>query len=289
MVYNELEQRGTADFPVDFFYIDSKHPRYYMRAHWHNEIEIIRIVKGELEIKLNNNEYTAKEGDILFLNSETVHHAEPKNCVYECIVFHINFLFTDMADSRLFIEGMLNGEYIIQEYHPFEVSEFHLTANEIFDLFKNKTLGYKFRFIAAIYKLFGVILDKELYQTITNDKAVSGKKSIMKLKKILSFIRENYDKQISLEDMAKEAEFSIKYFGAYFKNMTDKTPFDYLNEYRIEKAARMLLISDMSVTDIAYSCGFNDLSYFIKTFKKINKLSPGKYRKKIKLLKSITI
>ncbi len=279
MAYNEIEQRGTADFPVDFFHIDYRHPRYYMRAHWHSEIEIIRIVKGELEIKLNSNEYTAKEGDILFLNSETVHHAEPKSCVYECIVFHIDFLSADMANSRLFIDGMLNGEYVIQEYNPFENSEFHNTANEIFDLFKNKTPGHKFRFIAAIYKLLGVILDNNLYQSTANNKTVPGDKSIMKLKKILSFIRENYDRQITLEDMAKEAEFSVKYFGAYFKNMTDKTPFDYLNEYRIEKAARMLLNSDMNVTDIAYSCGFNDLSYFIKTFKKINKISPGKYRK----------
>ena len=55
---------------------------------------------------------------------------------------------------------------------------------------------------------------------------------------------------------------------------------EYLNEYRIEKAARKLRLTDLSVTDIAYSCGFSDLSYFIKTFKRIKGVSPGKYRTK---------
>jgi len=61
--------------------------------------------------------------------------------------------------------------------------------------------------------------------------------------------------------------------------MTTKTPVEYLNSYRIEKASRKLLNTDMSVTSVAFSCGFNDLSYFIKTFKAIKGITPAKYRK----------
>ena len=71
---------------------------------------------------------------------------------------------------------------------------------------------------------------------------------------------------------------SPKYLGSFFKNMTGKTPIEYLNEYRIEKASHMLKYTDMQVTDIAYSCGFSDLSYFIKTFKNIKGITPGKFR-----------
>ena len=60
--------------------------------------------------------------------------------------------------------------------------------------------------------------------------------------------------------------------------MTGKTPIEYLNEYRIEKATRKLRLTDMSVTDVAFSSGFSDLSYFIKIFKKTKGVSPGKYR-----------
>jgi AraC-like DNA-binding protein len=61
--------------------------------------------------------------------------------------------------------------------------------------------------------------------------------------------------------------------------MTTKTPVEYLNTYRIERASGMLLNSGKSVTDIAFSCGFNDLSYFIKTFKSIKGITPAKFRK----------
>lgn len=72
---------------------------------------------------------------------------------------------------------------------------------------------------------------------------------------------------------------SPKYIGCFFKSMTGKTPIEYLNEYRIEKACHKLRYTDMPVTDIAFSCGFSDLSYFIKTFKRLKGVSPGKYRK----------
>ena len=61
--------------------------------------------------------------------------------------------------------------------------------------------------------------------------------------------------------------------------MTAKTPMEYLNSYRIEKAAAKLLSTDESVTDIAYSCGFNDLSYFIKVFRDFKGISPKQFRK----------
>ncbi len=280
MAYNELEQRGTSDFPVEFFHIDEHHPRYHMSAHWHSEIELIKVLEGHLEIKLNNNEYLAKPGDIVFINSETLHQAIPHACTYECIVFHINFLYNDTLSCRYFIESILSGENIVNEFNPLANDEFHKVAGDVFHHLNSHSSGYKFRTIAAFYMLLGVIADEHMYHSTVSDKTFDVDKNIVKLKKVLSFMRENYNKSITLEDMAKTAGISFKYFGTFFKNMTRKTPVDYLIEYRIEKASRKLLNTDMSVTDIAYSCGFNDLSYFIKTFKRINKISPGKYREK---------
>ena len=68
-----------------------------------------------------------------------------------------------------------------------------------------------------------------------------------------------------------------KYFCRFFLEMTHRTPIDYLNYQRIEHACYQLVTTDASITDIAYSCGFNDLSYFIKTFKKYKGITPGKY------------
>ena len=103
MSYNELKQRGTVDFPIELHYIDKNHTRYEMTSHWHSELEIIRILDGELSVKINNRSYTAKKGDIIFINSEAVHGAIPNNCIYECIVFHVDFLYAGDYSCRFFV------------------------------------------------------------------------------------------------------------------------------------------------------------------------------------------
>ena len=278
MSYNELKQRGTVDFPIELYYVDKNHTRYEMNSHWHSEIEIIRVLDGKLKVKINNRNYNAEKGDIIFINSEMVHSAVPDNCIYECIIFHIDFLYVGDYSCKFFIDSILNHEYIVKEYSPNDNSQIHTALNNLFEVMNKKSSGYKFSVIGTLYKLFSVIIDNHLYYN-TSGSLISNDKNVPKLKNVLSFIRDNFDKPISLSDMADAAGMSPKYFCYFFRNMTDKTPVEYLNVYRVEKASKKLLNTDLSVTDIAFSCGFNDLSYFVKTFKSIKKITPAKFRK----------
>ena len=278
MAYNEIEQRGTEDFPFAFFHLEEGKPRYNMAAHWHSEVEIIRIIKGEFHVTLNSKTYIAKEGDIVFINSNTVHQGSPINCTYECIVFHIDFLYSKVFDTHSFIKNILDCECVINEFFPFDDCELNSALNNIFEAVLSNTATRKFRVISAFYNFFSLILEKQLFTLNIGNNTFLNDQKIITLKKIISFLRKNYDKQISLEMLSNSVGKSPKYIGCFFKNMTGKTPIEYLNEYRIEKACHKLRHTDMSVTDIAFSCGFSDLSYFIKTFKKTIGVSPGKYR-----------
>ena len=280
MSYNELKQHGTIDFPIELYHMDKNHTKFEMASHWHTQLEIIRIRKGILNIKLNNQEYIARENDIIFINAETVHCAVPsEDCVYECIVLHMDMLTVSDNSCRYFTEALLNHEYTIKDFHRADKSDFNMSVNKLFDAMEHRSSGYKFTVIGALYQLLGIIIDNHLYNPTESMTSLPGDKNVPKLKNVLTFIRDNYDKQICLEDMANAAGMSSKYFCYFFRDMTRKTPIEYLNSYRIEKASRKLINSDMSVTDIAYSCGFNDLSYFIKTFKSTKGVTPAKFRK----------
>ena len=281
MAYNEIEQRGTDDFPFAFFCVDKDHSRYNMVSHWHTEFELVRIVDGEFLITLNDKRYLAKKGDILFINSETVHQGTPAACMYECIVFHADFLYSENFDSFSFIKNIIDCECRINEYFPAASGRCHDALNAIFEAIKSSGEAQKFLVISAFYNFFASVYEEKQYTPNIGSSVPSNDKSITMLKTILSFLRENYDKPITLEMLSHTIQKSPKYLGTFFKNMTGKTPIEYLNEYRVEKAARKLRITDLSVTDIAFSSGFSDLSYFIKTFKKIKGISPGKYRGKL--------
>lgn len=273
MAFNEIKLHGTEDFPLELYCIDKNHPKYEMAHHWHTNLEIMRILKGKAEIQLNDRKYETREGDVLFVNSEVVHSALPEECEYECIVFDPHFLATN-SEFEEFICHIVNHDMFIKEYsHDTEIKKI---VHNLFEAMK--TGKNKFTVTGILYSLFGEIIsrnyfDEKLYTENENAK------NLYKLKKVLNFIRKSYSKQITLKDMAQVANVSPKYFCSFFKNMTAKTPVEYLNSYRIEKAAAKLLASDSSVTDIAYSCGFNDLSYFIKVFKDLKGISPKQFRK----------
>ena len=275
MAFNEIKLHGTEDFPLELYCIDKNHPKYEMAHHWHANLELMRILKGNSTVQLNDRKYKVTKGDVLFINSEVVHSALPQDCEYECIVFDPHFVATNSEFEEI-IGNIVNHDMVVKEFS--EDEEIKRIINSLFDAMKEAK--NKFTITGILYSLFGEIIsrnyfDEKLYTENENAK------NLYKLKKVLNYIRTSYSKQITLKDMAQVAGVSPKYFCSFFKTMTAKTPMEYLNSYRIEKAAAILLSSDNSITDIAYSCGFNDLSYFIKVFKDFKGISPKQFRKTV--------
>ena len=281
MSYNELKQHGTASFPFGLYRIDHTHPKYEMSHHWHTEHEIIRVLSGHLDITLNNRPITASAGDLLYINGEVVHGAVPRDCVYECIVYTPQFLSMPQSD---FFDALTGHTLFINEYFPYtDAASDGLRAitDAIFLSLREDGEEARYGVVGGFYRMLGWLCGHHAYTESLSMQTADARdeKNVQKLKHVLSFIRGAYDRPISLDEMAAAADMSPQYFCTFFKQMTDKTPFAYVNAYRIERACRKLLGTDRSVTEIAYSCGFNDLSYFIKTFKAEKGMTPRAFRR----------
>lgn len=279
MSYNEVTKRGTCDFPIELYHVTEHNPKYNMAHHWHSDIEIIRVLKGTLCLSLNNYDYTLKVGDVVFVNSEVVHGAIPNDCVYECIVFSPDGFASKPEDWQGICDELMSHELYITEY--FEAgTTVAKKAHELFDeLCKSREEYSRLSCIGALFCLFGEIVRSDALVKERSSTSGGFYRNEHKLKKVLTFIRSNYDSPITLQDMAQICEMSPKYFCSYFKKITKMSPTEYLMFYRVERCARMLLKTDTPITEIAYSGGFSDLSYFIKVFKKQMGMSPGKFRK----------
>ena len=276
MSFNEIKQHGTEDFPFELYNLDKGHPKYKMAFHWHSSVELVRVLSGKLTVTLDDRVFEAQGGDILFFNSEVIHGATPHDCVYQCLVFNPAFLRSGNDTCNLFLDNLLSQNLHLPERIEDETLKKFVGA--IMDEMGARTDGFAFKVIGLAAQFFGTVQEKGYFAK----QAYAGKdtQKIHKLKKVLKYIRDNFANEITLDDMAREADLSTKYFCSFFKNMTGTTPVKYLLTYRIERAARKLLSTDDSITQIAYDCGFNDLSYFIKTFKDIKKITPKHYRKK---------
>lgn len=272
MSYNEIKTHGTGDFPFAVYRVDEHHPKYVMAMHWHTALEIIRVISGKLTASLDGKPYELFAGDILFVNSESIHGATPENCVYECFVFQAEFLKTGNIESDEFIDDILAQNVFLHEKITAE-KEKNLIV-QIMSEAKAQEEGYQFRVIGLSLLLLGYIKKDGCFTRRPYDIPEKNRK----LKTVLKFIRDNYAEEITLDDMAAQTEFSTQYFCSFFKKETNVTPVEYLVSYRIERAARKLLSTDFPVTQIAFDCGFNDLSYFIKTFRRLKGTSPKAYR-----------
>ncbi len=283
MKYNELKIYDEPDFPIELYHLDHTSPKYEMACHYHSDIELIHVISGVLNVTLNNTAFTVKSGDFVFVNSETLHCAIPSECVYECIVFNFDFFLSIPERNVLNLaEKIKNHDITVRPVFDKSCGEIYNNFHNIFSAMNEKFDISKLLVIGEMYRLFSLIIkDGHFTAVSSNVSAVTDDKSTAKLKKVLSFIRENFAKPLTLEEMASVAAMSEKYFCYFFKKMTNKSPVEYLISYRIECAARKLLNTDYSVTEIAYSSGFNDLSYFIKTFKSIKGVTPKEFRKRI--------
>lgn len=278
--YYESGQRGTIDFPLEYYLVDTTFPRYIMNYHWHMEFEFVRILSGEFHGNLDGQDVIAKEGDILFISGGTLHSGTPLNgCTYECIVFDMNVFLKHNTNCKKMVQPIVDHTILVYRHFKSDQPLVHDAVWNIFDAMRDKPAGYELIVFGQVYYFLGIVYANHLYYKDTEvPQTRSEFRRITQLKKVLELIENNYASALTLEDMAKEVHMSPKYFCRFFAEMTHQRPMDYLNRHRIEHACYALTSTDASVTEIAYGCGFNDLSYFIKTFKKYKGVTPGKYQ-----------
>ncbi len=261
--------RGTPEFPLGFYRVDNTHPNYHMQLHWHVEYEMIHICTGSLTLFLDEETVQCSEGDCILVAGSILHGATPRGCVYECAVFDTRALFSGSCQTAL---GGMNGFLKMKAG-----SEENAAALAFFDALQKTGAGKEFIILSALYRCFGLLLQKNLFRR----SPVQRSKKIQHLKQALQLIETEYSSTITLPELAQVCGMSPKYFCRFFKEMTHKTPIDYLNNYRVKIACEMLRQNQESITEIALSCGFNDLSYFIKTFKRYKGVSPKNYQKQM--------
>lgn len=273
--YSENKQRGTFDFPFEFYHVDSSHPRYEMAYHWHVEYEIIRILTGTLHVTMDEKEFTATPGDIVFVNSGILHSGIPSDCVYQCIVFDMNAFLKNNPRCSTYIKQIIDHSAFVYHHFTPKNQQIHQIVWDIFNAMESQKTGYELIVFGELYHFFGVVFSEKLYFSDSPQNRRDYRK-IMQLKKVLDYMEANYSSPVTLEQLSASVNMSPKYFCRFFYHMTHRTPIDYLNYQRIEHASYQLATTDVSVTEVAYNCGFNDLSYFIKTYKKYKGITPGK-------------
>ncbi len=277
---HEQQQRGTVVFPLQYNLCNTVNKNYDLWLHWHNEFELIHVISGTYNLFINNRDIALEKDDLCFIPGKTV-HGDSQNkgqALYESMVFDIDMLRPHSYTPDIFINDIITNtitpvNHISAKDYP-EICE---TALKCFETVKLHRDGYEL--ITSGYLL--IFLGQMQHAHLFSEKKMlpaHKKARTEQLEQVLTLIRKNYDQDLTLQQMADMAGLSSKYFCRIFREMTDRSPIEYLNWFRINRACNLLRETDDKLPDIAYNCGFNDFSYFIKTFRRYKGMTPLKYR-----------
>lgn len=247
--------------------------------HYHPEIELVYVKngKGKRHIGTHISYYTT--GDLILIGPNLPHRG-----------------FTDRltkADTEIVVQ--VSESIIGATYMPFpelqqiqqlvKLSEsglsFHGQTKEYIGARLEDMSGMdKFERLIALLQIFQYLANSDEYEILNVDKVsiVVNHQDHERIKSIYDHVRKQYMDPIPLDEVAEMINMTVPSFCRYFKKQTNKTFTQYVNEFRIVHACKLLSEENISVTNVAYDCGFNNFSHFSRCFKKLTSKTPREYR-----------
>lgn len=247
------------------------------RSHIHNAVEILYIEKGTSRIQISNTTFSAKAGDLFFVNPLEVHAVEVDTAqayCHRCICFEPTLI----VDKKL-SDDLQKGYAIIPHYFA-DGDTVTIALSELFgEIYKKvseNSVALLFEATAFVSELFSVFIRKDL---LLNHPGSSKEANFCA--EVISFVSLHYSERITSKEIAQALFYTQSHFCRRFKSVFGVSFSEYLNMYRLLAAKEQLKTENKSISVIANDCGFHSPNYFTVLFKKTFKIPPLKYKKSI--------
>lgn len=234
------------------------------KKHNHKDsVEIIQILSGDGNFLVDDTLYPLARGAVLIIDSNSLHCSIPSDAA----PYIRNSLTVDKSQLLLLCS--------LADVDANEISKTRYTVTDEETLTRISSLFEAIHLLSADDNWQTLILLSEILSLCLNEKKAKNSNDPM-----LSYINGNLDKNLSLEDIANAMHFSKYHFCRVFKQRTGMTPMSYIRLRRIAHAKDLLKNTDMSVSEVALACGYDNFSFFCQIFKNAEGMSPSAYRNK---------
>lgn len=278
----ELTEHGTALFPVACYHDNISEKA--VSWHWHVELELLMVETGTARVSVNGTDRTVKRGEGVFINTGLLHGAWPEGgetcCLYS-MVFHPR-LVGGSVDSILWQKYM--EPLLSDPCRPFV----HFTNVLQWEKDASNAIQAAWRACVSEMEGFEFAVREHLSRLVlllTKNCPAAEKKPTEKIlrdgeriKGMLQYIQEHYHEELTLAKIAGSAAVCESECLRCFRSMIGSTPIQYVKQIRIQKAAELLTTTNRKISDIGAACGFQEMSYFAKTFRELKGCTPGQYR-----------
>lgn len=274
----EDRRRGTSFFPYQMYATSKTMSGCCTPAHWHDEMEVVHILSGEMTIRLGEDSFCAKAGEVVLVNPGWLHRFDsadtPLN--YNAFVFPLELLQFEQYDvDRAKVLNSLRSGRLRFAPRPVPNKSITECLHGLASASNMNNQGDTLMVRGLLLYLTGLLVNSGQLQKQGANR--SEKQAI--IKEILTYIKNHSQEPMRLDEVAGEFGMTPKYFCQYFKKHAGRSFIDYVNYLRIQNAAELLRQSNAKQIEVAMQAGYNNLSYFIRRFKREIGLTPSEYRR----------
>ncbi|CAM2077064.1 MULTISPECIES: AraC family transcriptional regulator [Clostridia] len=263
------------DLPIKISYLNIKN----YPTHWHNSIEIIYVLKGSLHIKIDTDSFTLNEREVEIINSDESHEIQGmddnKVLIFNIDPFFFEKYYKDI--NNIFFYTNSNDD---EDQNGPEYEELKTILSQMLCEYVQKLEDYDEEIEELLITLLYHLVNNFHYLTHEKEELKEKTDQLARYHRISKYIYNNYNNNITLQEIAKKEFLSPHYLSHEIKYATGYSFTDLINLTRIEESIKLLLDSDMSISEISDEIGFSHVRYFNKNFKYYYGCTPLQYRKK---------
>lgn len=258
--------------------------------HTHDFIEIVYISEGSGNHMINDIIYPVKRGDLLFMNFKDVHsYSTETGMKYINCLINPEFLSEELINSENAMDiltltifrdfsDIAGGIYPQISFYGPELLEVETILSFMIIEYKRKATGYM-----TVLKGYVNVLLAKIFRNLGNQEHADLTGSLNRITpEVLQYIEDNYNKKITLKELAMQSFYNASYFSTLFKECYGMTPLEYISKIRIDKAIELIKKTDLSIEEICYQVGYRNKNHFYKIFHNTTGMTPNEFRKIVK-------
>lgn len=251
--------------------------------HWHNAIEIVYVLEGKIEVSIDTGTYELEQNELEIINVDEAHRLYSKDGNNKVLIFHIDPYFfekyySDIKNMFFYTNSSDEGAQESEEY-----DELRTFLSIILCEIVQKSDNYDEEIEDTLVKLLYHLINNFHYLKHVQEDLKDNDEQLQRYHRIAKYIYNNYDSNITLQDIADKEFLSTHYLSHEIKYALGYSFTDLINLTRVEESIKLLLDTDMTISDISEEIGFSHIRYFNKHFKAYYKTTPLNYRKKYKV------
>ena len=248
----------------------------YRTPHLHKDFEICFLLEGSLKITTSEATLTVEKNDLWIINPFLQHEYQAVGNLPLLLIIQINPAFFSSYFNLIHnISFSLTAIHTESPEYSY-LRELMVTTARCSFYRKER---YELKCAELLIHIFDRLMDTVPFHTISDDEKNATKSRAKLLRKITSYIDDNYYHKLLLSDIAKEMNLTANYLSHFFKSASGISFQKYLAKIRCTQASILLRTTDLSLFDISISCGFSDTKYFTKNFQEFFGVHPNEFRK----------